>query len=199
MLERRERVEQWARKEEQGAGSRSHALSLGWVVTLVRRWLVGQRRRRRRRRGEEYMRAAVYGERTPFLRVSRCPVSCLGESSARRKESPPSSKRPRLSLNCRLVWTRPAFQLCCIANFHLPTCSGIGKTLPRVRSQQTGTRSFMSSMPYTLLPSIVHDHSTLANIHADQHMPAEQPPRPSRCLPTSRPPSTSGEDAQAPR
>lgn len=174
MLERRERVEQWARKEEQGAGSRSHALSLGWVVTLVRRWLVG---RRRRRRGEEYMRAAVYSGR---FAVSSClRSSCLarwerqlGEQCTSQRESG-QLEAPRLSLNCRLVWTRPAFQLCCMANFHLPTCSGIGKTLPRVRSQQTGTRSFMSSMPYTLLPSIVHDHSTLANIHADQYMPAE--------------------------
>jgi len=193
-------VEQWARKEEQGAGnSRSHARSLsglGGEAVAGGSGGGGEERGERSICEQQYM---MVGGR-PFLRVSSRPVLHAGRdsdsrsSSARRRESPPSSKRrPRFSLNCRVVQTRAAFQLCCSANFHLPTCSGIGeilKTLPRVRRQEAGTRSFLPSMPCTLLPSTVHDHSTLANIHADQHMPAEQPPRPSRCLSTSRPPSS---------
>ena len=187
------------------AGGRLAIARARW---LVRRWLAGRRRRRRRRGGEEYMRAAVYGwlAASRFF-VSQVVLSCtLGETAGRAvhvaERVGPSSARsapPRLSLNCRLCPDPARVSARCMPISILPTCSGIGKTLPRVRSQKTGTRSFMSSMPYTLLPSIVHDHSTLANIHADQHMPAEQPPRPSRCLPTSRPPSTSGGNAQAPR
>jgi len=84
------------------------------------------------------MRAAVYGGRTPFLRVSRCPVFCLGESSARRKESqltsqPSQRARSALSLTSSpsqiVRCSRPAARVSALLHpiSILPTCSGIVK------------------------------------------------------------------------
>ena len=99
------------------------------------------------------MRAAVYGwlAASRFF-VSQVVLSCtLGETAGRAvhvaERVGPSSARsapPRLSLNCRLCPDPARVSARCMPISILPTCSGIGKTLPRVRRQLTGTRSLMS-------------------------------------------------------
>lgn len=147
-------------KGRAGGKARDRTRALGWVV---RRWLAG--RRRWRRGGGVYASSGIWLAAGRFF-VSQVVLSCtctctLGETAGRAvhvaERVRPARSASRLSLNCRSVWTRPAFQLCCTPISILPTCSGIGKTLPRVRRQQTGSRwSSKSSMPYTLLPSTVH-------------------------------------------
>ena len=193
MLERRERVEQWARKEEQGVGSRSHARA-GWVV---RRWLVG---RWRRERGGVYASSSIWWAVRRFF-VSQVVLSCtLGETAGRAVQVAErvrlARSAPRLSLDCRLCLDPGRVSALLHANFHPPNMLRDRKNLATT-SSPANRHTLVDVLHPVHTPAIYM--ITLANIHADQHMPAEHFPRPSRCLSTSRPPNSSGEDAQAPR
>lgn len=76
---------------------------------------------------------------TPFLRVSSRPVLRGGRDSWERSSVSArlgaSSKRPddsalsHIARRADFVWTRAAFQLCCMANFHSPNMFRDCKTL----------------------------------------------------------------------
>ena len=143
MLERRERVEQWARREEQGADSRSHARAgLGSEAVAGGSATAAEE--------EEYMRAAVYGGR---FAVSSClRPSCLARWERQLGAQCPSQREsaqleaPRLSLNCRLVCTRPAFQLCCMSNFDSLNMFRDLQTLWQVHCRRTRMAAILRAM-----------------------------------------------------
>jgi len=119
MLERRERVEQWARREEQGADSRSHARA-GLGGEAVAGGSAAAAEERRSICEQQYM---VGGHRFFVSHVVLCSV--LGRavhvakrvsSQASRASVPeaPSALPPRPPKLSDVPGPRPVFQLCCI-------------------------------------------------------------------------------------
>ena len=134
---------------------------------------------------------------TPFLRVSSRPCRCaLGRDQEQRSTSQresacltsqPSSKRPRLSLRNCPICLDPARVSAVLLQF--PSSQHVQGLGNLVTSSLPECQHMLVAVIHAL-----HAHWHLANIPPiNTHMPAEQLPRPSRCLSTSRPSSTSGE------